>query len=53
MEKITEKNKVMKKILIFCLRKTEVDILEKLLLNDEDFNSKIYAEAWGIHGDKP
>jgi len=52
MEKITEKNKVMKKIIIFCLRKCDVDNLERMMLNDHDFNSRFYAEAWGIHGDK-
>lgn len=49
---MTDNNKVMKKIIIFCLRKCDVDQLERELLNDMDFNSKFNAEAWGIHGDK-
>ena len=52
MKKITDDNKVMKKIIIFCLRKCDVDNLEGLMLNDWEFNSNFYAEAWGIHGDK-
>lgn len=52
MAKITDNNKVMKKIIIFCLRKCDVDNLEGLMLNDVDFNTNFNAEAWGIHGDK-
>jgi len=35
METITEKNTVMKKVIIFCLRKCDVDNLENKMLNDE------------------
>jgi ATP-dependent RNA helicase DDX5/DBP2 len=52
MAKITDNNKVMKKIIIFCLRKCDVDNLEGLMLNDFDFNGNFNAEAWGMHGDK-
>tara|TARA_B110000285_G_scaffold217601_1_gene266135 strand:- start:135 stop:323 length:189 start_codon:yes stop_codon:yes gene_type:complete len=51
-EKITQVNTVMKKIIIFCLRKCDVDELEGLMLNDWDLNNEFYQEAWGIHGDK-
>ena len=34
MGKLTDNNKIMKKIIIFCLRKCDVDRLERLMLND-------------------
>lgn len=34
MTRITDNNKVMKKIIIFCLRKCDVDQVERLMLND-------------------
>jgi len=34
MTKLTEGNKVMKKIIIFCLRKCDVDNIEREMLND-------------------
>ena len=52
METITEKNTVMKKIIIFCLRKCDVDNLENRMLTDQYFNKNFNCEAWGIHGDK-
>ena len=52
MTKITENNKVMKKIIIFCLRKCDVDQVENLMLNDWDLKAAVNQEAWGIHGDK-
>ena len=42
----------MKKILIFCLYKANVDRLETLMLNDRELNASVNAEAWGIHGNK-
>lgn len=42
----------MKKIIIFCLRKCDVDNLEGKMLNDWEFQHEFNQEAWGIHGDK-
>ena len=52
MTRITENNKVMKKIIIFCLRKCDVDQVERLMLNDWQLQGAVNQEAWGIHGDK-
>lgn len=37
LEKVTKDNTEMKKIIIFCMRKCDVDKLEGLMLNDWDF----------------
>lgn len=49
---VTKENTVMKKIIVFCMRKCDVDKLEGLMLNDWDFNHEFSQEAWAIHGDK-